>query len=162
MRYARIGLAMLRLSKLTDYAIVVLVRISGRIGVQTSPGIALAIGVPEPTVAKVLKLLSGAGLVQSQRGARGGYFLSRPLHGITIAEVIRAIDGPIALTACVEGSGVGCEAIGLCPVRGRWERVNDAISHALSAITVAEMAGPAPAPPQPLPSAVAAELRVNV
>jgi len=155
---------MLRLSKLTDYAVVVLVRIAGRSGVQTSPGIALATGVPEPTVAKVLKLLSGAGLVQSRRGAQGGYFLSRPLHGITIAEVIRAIDGPIALTACVEGSGVGCEAIGLCPVRGRWERVNDAISHALSAITVAEMADPMPAlaASAPLPTAVTVEIQVSV
>ena len=100
---------MLRLSKLTDYAVVVLVRLSetepaGEDAVQTSPGIAAATGVPEPTVAKVLKALACGGLVASQRGARGGYRLARPLGSIAIADVIAAIDGPIALTACVDGS----------------------------------------------------------
>ena len=66
---------MLRLSKLTDYAVVVLVRLSRAAGVQTSPGIAATTGIPEPTVAKVLKTLAAGGLVASQRGARGGYRL---------------------------------------------------------------------------------------
>ncbi len=70
---------MLRLSKLTDYAVVVLVRLSGMEGVQTSPGIAAATGIPEPTVAKVLKNLAASDLVSSQRGARGGYRLNRDL-----------------------------------------------------------------------------------
>jgi FeS assembly SUF system regulator len=127
---------MLRLSKLTDYAVVVLVRLSsGSDGVQTSPGIAAATGIPEPTVAKVLKSLSAAGLVTSQRGARGG---SRPVRSLA-AKVIAAVDGPIALTACVEGSSSGCEAEHLCPMRGRWDPVNDAIKDALSAISLADM-----------------------
>src|SRR5436189_4549153 len=99
---------MLRLSKLTDYAVVVLVRLSSGEAVQTSPGIASSTGIPEPTVAKVLKALAGSGLVASQRGPRGGYRLMRPLAGIPIAGVIAAIDGPIALTACVDGGHVGC------------------------------------------------------
>src|SRR5579872_5799945 len=115
--------AMLRLSKLTDYAVVVLVRLSREEGVRTSPGIAVATGIPEPTVAKVLKTLASGGLVASQRGARGGYRLLRPLSAIPIADVIAAIDGPIALAACVDGSPTECEAQGLCPVRGRWDPV---------------------------------------
>ena len=71
---------------------------------QTSPGIAATTGIPEPTVAKVLKTLAAGGLVASQRGARGGYRLLRPLSAIPVADVIAAVDGPIALTACVEGS----------------------------------------------------------
>jgi FeS assembly SUF system regulator len=130
---------MLRLSRLTDYAVVVLVRLSDGDEVQTSPGIAAATGVPEPTVAKVLKALSSGGLVSSQRGARGGYRLMRPLAGIPISDVIAVVDGPIALTACVEGSGAGCEAERLCPVRGRWDPVNEAIRDALSTITLADM-----------------------
>ncbi len=130
---------MLRLSKLTDYAVVVLVRLSGGAAVQTSPGIAGATGIPEPTVAKVLKALAAGGLVTSQRGAHGGYRLSRPLATIPIAEVIAAIDGPIALTACVDGSPTSCEVLGLCPVRGRWDPVNTAIREALTAITLADM-----------------------
>src|ERR1700733_1381049 len=100
---------MLRLSRLTDYAVVVLVRLSAAQGVATSPVIASSIGIPEPTVAKVLKALAGQGLVTSTRGAHGGYRLGRPLSQIAVSEVIMGIDGPIALTSCVDG-GVGCDS----------------------------------------------------
>jgi FeS assembly SUF system regulator len=154
---------MLRLSKLTDYAVVVLVRLAQTEGVQTSPGIAGSTGIPEPTVAKVLKILASGGLVTSQRGARGGYRLVRSLAAIPLAEVIGVVDGPIALAACVDGSATACESQGLCPVRGRWDPVNDAIHRALSSITLADMrdaAIPAPfritQPPAPTRPAVAA------
>src|ERR1700744_2313347 len=113
--------AMLRLSKLTDYAVVVLVRLSREEGVQTSPGIAAATGIPEPTVAKGWKTRAAGGLVASQRGARGGYRLMRLLSAIPVADVIAAVDGPIALTACVDGSTVESESDCLCAKRGRWE-----------------------------------------
>lgn len=135
---------MLRLSKLTDYAVVVLIRLDSA-GcccdgmVQTSPFIAAATGVPEPTVAKVLKALTTAQLVASQRGARGGYRLAKPLAAISIADVIAAIDGPIALTACVDGSLANCEVVNLCGVKGRWDLVNDAIRQALTLISLADM-----------------------
>jgi FeS assembly SUF system regulator len=129
---------MLKLSRLTDYAVVALVRLSAADCVETSPGIAAAIGVPEPTVAKVLKALAGHGLVISSRGARGGYRLGRPLNEIAVSEVIMAIDGPIALTSCVDGAS-GCESQSLCPIAGRWDPVNDAIRQALSRISLADM-----------------------
>jgi len=145
---------MLKLSRLTDYAVAALVRLSAAEGVETSPGIAAAIGVPEPTVAKVLKALAGQGLVISTRGARGGYRLGRPLSGIAVAEVICAIDGPIALTSCVEGATSICESQSLCPVAGRWGPVNEAIRKALTDITLADMAAAALPPglrlPQPM------------
>jgi FeS assembly SUF system regulator len=137
----------LRLSKLTDYAVVVMARLArdgalpeGR--VQTAPGLAQATGIAEPTVAKVLKILGQAGLVEGLRGARGGYRLTRPLAAVPLSEVIVAIDGPIALTACVDGGQGQCEAQGICAVRGRWDPVNDAIRRALSGITLADLAGP--------------------
>ena len=128
---------MFRLSKLTDYAVVVLVRLARDSAVQTSPGIAAAVGLPEPTVAKVLKAMTPGGLVVSQRGARGGYRLGRPLSAIPVSDVISAIDGPIALTACVVGGG--CESGHVCPMRGRWDPVNAAIRAALGAISLADM-----------------------
>ncbi len=140
---------MLRLSKLTDYAVVVLIRLAEgerapmdrgtAVCVQTSPGLAAATGVPEPTVAKVLKALATAGLVASTRGARGGYRLLRPLDQVSVADVIGAVDGPIALTACVDGSTLGCEVSSVCAVKGRWDLVNDAIQQSLSGITLADM-----------------------
>jgi FeS assembly SUF system regulator len=130
---------MVRLSKLTDYAVVVLLRIASGQTVQTASGLAAATGIPEPTVAKVLKLLASSGLAASSRGARGGYRLARPVAEISVADVITAIDGPIALTACVDGGFTGCDISGVCAVHGRWSIVNDAIRAALSGITLAEL-----------------------
>jgi FeS assembly SUF system regulator len=151
----------LRLSKLTDYGVVVLARMGegGRDGEavpQSAPGLAARTSLPEPTVSKVLKILSQAGLVEGLRGARGGYRLARPLAAIPLSEVIVAFEGPIALTACVEGGGGGCESEGLCPVRGRWDPVNKAIRAALETITVADLAAGAAAAPLP-PIRLAAE-----
>ena len=130
---------MLKLSRLTDYAVAAMVRLGAAGGAETSPGIAASIGVPEPTVAKVLKSLAGRGLISSRRGVNGGYRLDRPLHDISVVDVIVAIDGPIALVSCIEVGGSGCENQ-LCPLAGRWDPVNRAIYEALSGITLADMA----------------------
>ena len=145
---------MLRLSKLADYAVVVLVRLSSGEPCQTSPGIAAVTGLPEPTVAKVLKALSAGGLVRSQRGARGGYLLARPLAEIPLADVIGAIDGPVHLTACVEGSHSTCEAEHVCACRGQWDPVNDIVMQALGTISLADMVAPRK---QPVPQTVSPE-----
>jgi FeS assembly SUF system regulator len=128
---------------LTDYAVVVLGRMADGTGpLQSAPGLAARTGLAEPTVAKVLKLLAQAGIVEGMRGARGGYRLARPLPEIRLAEVVVAFDGPIALTACVDGGTGQCESEHLCPVRGRWDPVNRAIRDALDGISVAELSGP--------------------
>jgi FeS assembly SUF system regulator len=134
---------LLRLSKLTDYAVVVLARLDAEGGMQTAPWLAQGTGIAEPTVAKVLKALAHAGLVDGLRGARGGYRLARPLPAITLSDVILAVDGPIALTACVDGASGSCETEAICPVRGRWDPVNEAVRGALASITLADLAGPA-------------------
>ena len=95
-------------------------------------------GLPPRHLESVLQSLVRDGILKGIRGPRGGYRLMRPLAAIPIADVIAAIDGPIALTACVDGH-VGCESLDLCPMRGRWDPVNEAIQHALSAITLADM-----------------------
>ena len=146
---------MLRLSKFTDYAVVVLIRLeeAEEGGVLTAPGLAAATGLGEPTVSKVLKILSHAGLVEGRRGAAGGYRLTRALAEMPLTEVIAAIDGPIALTACVDNSSGVCDAEATCPVRGRWDPVNDAIRRALSGISIADLAGTPAAMPHPAPFA---------
>ena len=141
---------MLRLSRLTDYAVVVLVKLSRANGVTTSTSLAAETGIPEPTVAKVLKALAGSGLVASQRGARGGYRLALSLEAISVTRVIGAIDGPIALAACVEGGIGGCQAERLCPIRGRWDVVNSAIRTTLDGITLAQMEAMSPPAAAPL------------
>ncbi|MBI1206171.1 MAG: SUF system Fe-S cluster assembly regulator [Azospirillum sp.] len=135
---------MIKLSKLTDYAVVVLTEMARQTPVVvTVPQLAERTGVPSPTVAKILKTMVPAGLMTSQRGAAGGYRLSRAAEEISIAEIITALDGPIALTACVHGVETVCGVESLCPMRGNWEMVNQAVRNALEAVSLADMMAPA-------------------
>lgn len=98
--------------------------------------------LPEPTVAKVLKALAKADIVTSVRGANGGYKLASLPQDISIASVIVAIDGPIALTSCVEHGEVECGLANSCPSLGRWDRVNKAIEETLEEIKLSDMVRP--------------------
>jgi FeS assembly SUF system regulator len=139
----------IRLSKLTDYAVVMLSHMAAREGeVYTTARLADRSAVPEPTAAKILKLLVRGRILTSQRGSCGGYELARPASRITVAEIIVALDGPIALAACVEGSPDHCGVETLCSMRGNWNRVNRAIRDALDDITLADMAVPFAARPR--------------
>lgn len=134
---------MIRLSKLTDYAIVVLSEMARQVGtVHTVTLLAERTAVPAPTVAKLMKALTASGLTNSHRGAAGGYTISRPADGISIAEIITALEGPIALTACVDGAESQCCVEQLCPMRGGWEKVNRAIREALEQVSLTDMMMP--------------------
>ncbi len=140
---------MIRLSKLSDYAIVVLTTMArdpaNHCGGATFPCGLLAqkSGVPEPTVAKLMKLLAKGGVVTSQRGMSGGYGLARGASDISVADIIAAVEGPISLTECVGGhDDTGCQVERLCAVRGNWDRINTALVGALSSVSLAEMAEP--------------------
>ncbi|MFC4351607.1 SUF system Fe-S cluster assembly regulator [Fodinicurvata halophila] len=131
---------MFRLNRLTDYAVVVLAQMArNRDTVRTAPHIAEETGVPVPTVAKVLNALARDGLIVSQRGAAGGYRLGRSPEEITVAEIIEALEGPIALTACVDGQVGHCESESMCPMRGNWDQVNGAIRTALNGVRLSDM-----------------------
>ena len=131
---------MFRLNRLTDYAVVVMAQMAQHNDkVRTATQIAEETGVPMPTVGKILTALARGDLVSSQRGAAGGYQLSRASEDITVAEIIQALEGPIALTACVDGNTGSCDVERLCPMRGNWDKVNRAIHHALSGVTLADM-----------------------
>ena len=134
---------MIKLNKLTDYAVVILTRLHTRKRpMWTANLIACETGVPLPTVAKLIKILVKAEMLSSQRGARGGCTLAQPAHKITVADVIKAVEGPIALTDCVDGGAGECGVENICPMRGNWEQVNVAIRTALEAVTIADMAVP--------------------
>jgi len=136
---------MIRLSKLTDYAVVLLTAMGrpetdGGAGMHTATSLADRTAVPAPTVQKILKLLARDGIVVSTRGAAGGYSLSRPADAISVASIIQAVDGPIALTDCVDGQEGSCGVERLCPMRGNWDRVNKAVRAALEQVSLADMA----------------------
>ena len=131
---------MFRLNRLTDYAVVVMSQMAQRGGeTRSAQQISDDTGVPLPTVAKLLNLLGRAKLVVSQRGASGGYTLSADPEEITVAQIIQAMEGPIALTACVDGATDCCGSESVCPMRGNWNKVNGAIRQALGAVSLADM-----------------------
>ena len=131
---------MIKLSRLTDYAVVVLAemaRVQGELAAAST--LAAKTGIPEPTVSKVLKTLSRNGLISSVRGVSGGYRLDRAAGEIPVSLIIAAMEGPISLTSCVSGSHESCALEGTCSMHGRWNPVNAAINAALDAVMLADM-----------------------
>jgi len=137
--------AVIRLSKLADYGIVITTHMARPEAAQASAHeIAEATSIPQPMASKILKSLTRAGLLRSHRGAQGGYQLARSAEAVTVAEVIEALEGPIALTECVDEHAGECGIETLCPARANWQRINDAIRGALDDISMAEMAQTVP------------------
>lgn len=133
---------MIRISKLADYAVVVLAALSRENGRTANAGVlAEKTRLPEPTVAKVLKILTREEILQSLRGANGGYRMMRSPSEIAIAEILMAVDGPVSLTACIDGAHESCDFRCHCLMRGRWDDVNEAIRGALESISLADMIG---------------------
>jgi len=129
-----------RLSRLADYGTVVMGYMAGDpAAVHTATGIAAAIGIAPPTVSKLLKLLSRRGLLVSLRGSRGGYRLSRRPGRITVAEVVEAVEGTIALTEC-SGAMARCSMEPGCTVRKNWRQINRQLRGVLDGVTVADLA----------------------
>jgi FeS assembly SUF system regulator len=136
---------MLRLSKLTDYATVILSVMArdsrDNIQVHAAIEIAAVTGIALPTVSKILKLLVNANVLISTRGAKGGYVLARMPEEISVAAVISALEGPIALTEC-SISQQGCEQASGCDIRGNWSLINQTIHNALESVTLADLIRP--------------------
>ena len=130
---------MLRISRLTDYATVILARLGGG-GLASAADIAERTHIGLPTVSKLLKELQHAGLVNSVRGARGGYQLARPATAISAADIIDAVEGPVALTECSSGSGQ-CGIETTCTVGHGWQGVSQAIRRALIGISLTDLTG---------------------
>jgi FeS assembly SUF system regulator len=136
--------AVLTLNKLSDYAIVVASCLAASAGGQaTARTLAQATRIPLPTVVKLLKIITAGGVLESIQGRNGGYRLARAPAGISLAEIIEAVEGPIALTECNRGAS-GCRVEAICGVRGHWLVINTAIRQTLAAINLADLASRCP------------------
>lgn len=134
---------MIRLSKQTDYGIVLMSQIAAAGDVRcNAPDLARETHLPLPMVSKILKLLVRGGLLESQRGVKGGYRLAKPAARINVAEIIASLDGPIAITECIDDSNEECSYESFCRVRTNWQRINHAVRSALEQITLEEMSEP--------------------
>jgi len=139
---------MIRMSKEADYGLVLMTPFLAGGETRTSLSARQLAGETRlslPMVSKVLKILSREGLLSSQRGVGGGYSLSREPDRITVAQIVSAMEGPLAVTECLESNG-DCVRESTCPVRTNWQRINYAIQDVLESITLRDMAEPFPNP----------------
>jgi FeS assembly SUF system regulator len=132
----------MRLSSLADYAVVILTaaaRHCGARGRLNATLLAEQTGVPLPTVQKLVSRLSAAGLIETVRGTGGGLRLARPPATISLADMIEAVEGPIAMTTCLEDGRHDCGIEGTCCVKPHWSIVNEAVRGALAGVTLASL-----------------------
>ena len=132
----------MRLSSMADYSVVVMsaaARHCGGVRVSAAQ-LAEETGLPVPTVQKLVSRLTAGGLLRSSRGAGGGLKLARPAAAITLADIVEAVEGPIALTACVEHGRHDCTLESACMVRPHWSVVNEALRGALAQVPLTRLA----------------------
>jgi FeS assembly SUF system regulator len=132
----------MRLSSMADYAVVTMSAAARHCGGTRVSAAQLAeeTGLPAPTVQKLVSRLTAAGLLRSSRGAGGGLKLARPAAAITLADIIEAVEGPIALTACVDNGKHDCGLESACAVRPHWGLVNEAMRGALAEVPLTRLA----------------------
>ncbi len=140
---------MIRLTNLADYAVVVMTAAARCPDAKLSAAaVAATTGIPAPTVAKLMGTLARGGLLIASRGVAGGFTLAAAPGAISVAAIVEAVDGPIALTNCVAslaggaggaGNAHDCAIEGHCGVRGHWAPINRAVRDALAAVTLAEL-----------------------
>lgn len=132
----------MRLSSFADYAVVMMSAVARHCGATrvNASDLAEETGVPLPTAQKLVSLLTRARLLKSARGQGGGVKLARPAAAISLADIIEAVEGPIAMTACVESGRHDCGLEGSCTVRPHWSAVNEAVRGALGGVTLASLA----------------------
>jgi Rrf2 family protein len=136
----------MRLSSLADYAVVVMCAAARQCGAPRANVAALSAetGVPQPTTEKLVRQLVHAGLLRSVRGPGGGVMLGRPAAAISLADIIEAIEGPIALTSCVDDARHECALEGNCRVQPHWGVVNSAVRGALAGVSLSSLLKPSP------------------
>ncbi len=139
----------MKLSSLADYAVVMMTAAARHCGVTgrlNATVLAEETGVPLPTAQKLVSRLSAAGLIESTRGTGGGFRLSRPPSAISLADIVEAVEGPIALTACVDHGSQDCCIEGNCRVKPHWNAVNGAVRGALAGVSLASLSSVRPEP----------------
>lgn len=135
----------MRLSSMADYAVVTMTAAARHCGGARVSAAQLAeeTGLPAPTVQKLVSRLTSAGLLRSSRGAGGGLKLARPAAAITLADIIEAVEGPIALTTCIDQERESCSLDACCSVKPHWPVVNAAMRGALAGVSLTQLSGEA-------------------
>ena len=136
---------MFRISKETDYGVLLLTLLARRPDSVSISARELSerSGIPLPMVSKILKLLARGGVLNSQRGPKGGDALTRRPDRISVADVVAALEGPLSIAECIEHPG-DCRQEATCGIRGNWAVINMVVQEALSRVSLVEMTKPFP------------------
>ena len=131
----------MRLTSLADYAVVMMAAAARHAGGTRLSATSLAdeTGVPLPTAQKLMGKLASAGLLSSARGTGGGFVLTRGADGISLADIIEAVEGPIAMTTCVDETRHDCALDGHCQAKPHMSVVNGAVRGALQGVSLASL-----------------------
>ncbi len=130
---------MIRISKLSDYALVIVAYLSREPTAFVQAGdIALHTKISKPTAAKILKILTKGGLLESSRGATGGYKLRKDPQKISVAEIIQILEGPMAIMECTLGSD-HCAIYQSCAINTPWVKINSVIVQALETVKLSDL-----------------------
>jgi FeS assembly SUF system regulator len=133
---------MLRLAKLTDYAMLIMSQMANdHTSILSATMLAEMLHLSVPTVSKILKILSEARLVNSIRGAEGGYHLARPAANISVADIITAMEGELAMVSCCDGTKF-CNLAGICTLRENWKTINNVVYGLLNKVSIVDMLKP--------------------
>ncbi len=129
---------------MADYAVVTMAAAARHCGAAqvNAAQLAMETGLPAPTVQKLVSRLSAAGLLRASRGAGGGFRLARPAAAISLADIVEAVEGPIAMTTCSEGGRHDCTLEAACAIRPHWPVVNAALRGALAGVSLTHLAEP--------------------
>lgn len=133
---------MIRLTNLADYAVVLMCEIASADNRMSAQDLAASTNIPLPTVSKILNALGRGNLLVSHRGLKGGFALARAANEITAADIIEAIDGPIALTHCTEPEEIDCGYVDICGMRPKWQVINRAVRSALADVKLSTLISP--------------------
>lgn len=142
----------MRLSSLADYAVVLMTAAARHCGHaaldaagkrkawrSNARALSEETGIPLPTAQKLVSKLSSAGLIESVRGAGGGFRLARPPAAISMADIIEAVEGPMAMTSCADETRHDCALEADCHVKPHMMHVNSAVRGALGGVTLATL-----------------------
>lgn len=131
---------MIRLSNLADYAVLLMSTIAARPDeIHTAATLNAETKVPLPTVSKILGKMAKAEFLASHRGIGGGFSMSMNKEEISVADIIEAVDGPVQLTNCLGEEDAGCGYETVCTTRSKWNKINEAVYHALDSVSLSDM-----------------------
>ena len=134
---------MIKVSRMADYAVLLVCKMAREKDViHSAHELSINTSLSITTISKILTKLTKAEITKSVRGVSGGYKLLKDAKEISVGNIIDIIDGKVALTVCIEENNNDCGLASMCSSYSNWQIINNAVTDALNAVSIKEMAFP--------------------